>query len=81
MRTINFSFIPEFVMDVGHIGSEDWELIQIGELQEEVDENGVSNVEEFFKKRLDRWREVEVNIAVTGDSGTGKSSFINSIRE
>ena len=68
-------------MDVGHIGSEDWELIQIGELQEEVDENGVSNVEEFFKKRLDRWREVEVNIAVTGDSGTGKSSFINSIRE
>ena len=51
------------------------------ELQEEVDENGVSNVEEFFKKRLERWREVEVNIAITGDSGTGKSSFINTIRE
>jgi len=60
---------------------DDWEMIQMEELQEEVDENGVSNVEEFFKKRLERWREVEVNIAITGDSGTGKSSFINTIRE
>jgi len=60
---------------------DDWEFIKMEELQEEVDENGVSNVEEFFKKRLERWREVEVNIAITGDSGTGKSSFINSIRE
>ena len=51
------------------------------ELEKEIDESGVSNIEAFLKERLDRWREVEVNIAITGDSGTGKSSFINSIRE
>ena len=51
------------------------------ELKKEIDERGVLNIEAFFQKRLDRWQEVEVNIAITGDSGTGKSSFINSIRE
>ena len=62
-------------------GSEGWKSIEIEELQAEVDKNGVSKVEEFFKKRLERWREVEVNIAVTGNSRAGKSSFINAIRE
>ena len=62
------------------IGDEDWELIQMEELKNEIDESGVSNIEAFFKKRLERWQEVEVHIAITGDSGTGKSSFINSIR-
>ncbi|XP_068696113.1 interferon-inducible GTPase 5-like [Montipora foliosa] len=60
---------------------DDWVKIEMEELQREIDESGVSNIEEFLRKRLDRWREVEVNIAVTGDSGAGKSSFINAIRE
>ena len=34
------------------------------ELKKEIEESGVSNIEAFFKKRLDRWREVEVNIAI-----------------
>ena len=71
----------DVVGNIGHESLEIWELNQIEELQEEVDEKGVSNVTEFFKKRLDRWREVEVNIAITGNSGVGKSSFINAIRE
>ena len=58
----------------------DWEIIFADEIKQHVDENGVSNIEEFFKNKLERWQEVEVNIGVTGDSGTGKSSFINSIR-
>ena len=60
---------------------DDWVKIEMEELQREIDESGVSNIEEFLRKRLERWREVEVNIAVTGDSGAGKSSFINAIRE
>ena len=59
----------------------DWEILEIEELKKEIEESGVSNIEEFFKKRLEKWRDVEVNIAITGDSGSGKSSFINAIRE
>ncbi|KAK2548290.1 Interferon-inducible GTPase 1, partial [Acropora cervicornis] len=47
----------------------------------EIDVSGVSNIQEFIRKRLERWRGVEVNIAVTGESGSGKSSFINAIKE
>ena len=58
-----------------------WEHIYYEDVQGYVDENGVSNIEEFFKNKLERWRDVEVNIAISGSSGAGKSSFINAIRE
>ena len=58
-----------------------WEVIEMEELEKEIEVSGVANIEEFFRKRLEKWREVEVNIAITGDSGSGKSSFINAIRE
>ena len=54
--------------------------VEMEELQHEINVNGVSNIEAFLRKRLEKWREVDVNIAVTGDSGAGKSSFINAIR-
>ena len=43
---------------------------------------GVSNecVKECFTKKLDRWQETVVNIAITGAAGAGKSRFINAIR-
>ena len=59
----------------------EWEAIEMAELEKEIEACGVSNIEEFFRKRLEKWLEVEVNFAITGDSGTGKSSFINAIRE
>ena len=68
------SFLPEYLVD-------DSVKIDLKELKHEINENGVSNIEEFLRKRLERWREVEVNVAITGDSGAGKSSFINAIRE
>lgn len=58
----------------------DWEFIYADEIRQHVDQNGVSGIEEFMKNKLDSWKEVEVHIGITGDSGTGKSSFINAIR-
>ena len=57
-----------------------WETAEIAELKKEIEDGGVSDIVEFFRKRLENWRDVEVNIAITGDSGSGKSSFINAIR-
>ena len=51
------------------------------DVKECMDENGVSGLAELFKERLERWKKTEVNIGITGNSGAGKSSFINAIRE
>ena len=57
-----------------------WEKLEMAKLKNEIEESGVSNITEFLRKRLENWREVKVNIAITGFSGSGKSSFINAIR-
>ncbi|XP_015770548.1 PREDICTED: interferon-inducible GTPase 1-like, partial [Acropora digitifera] len=58
---------------------DDFVKVEMQELKHEIHVNGVSNIEEFLRERLKRWREVEVNIAITGDVGAGKSSFINAL--
>ena len=50
-------------------------------LRDYINQNGLKDIDKILKPMLDKWREVEVNIAVTGDSGAGKSSFINALRE
>ena len=53
------------------------------DFQKEVEKNGLRNpssIAKFFKSTMDGWQEVKVDIAITGDSEAGKSSFINTIR-
>ncbi|XP_060589164.1 interferon-gamma-inducible GTPase 10-like [Ruditapes philippinarum] len=40
---------------------------------------GVTGLYEYSRRKLDSWLNVSLNIAVTGGSGKGKSSFINAI--
>jgi len=37
------------------------------EWQREIAESGVSKIDEFIKEKLQQWRSVEVNIAITGN--------------
>ena len=60
-----------------------WESKYAQEFQKEVEKNGLrlDSIPKFFKSKMDGWKDVELQIAITGDSGAGKSSFINTIRE
>ncbi|XP_060688331.1 uncharacterized protein LOC132820326 [Hemiscyllium ocellatum] len=42
--------------------------------------NGVKEVQSLLQNKLDELDSVELNIAITGESGAGKSTFVNSIR-
>lgn len=41
----------------------------------------LSGLVNSLKERLDSWKETPINVGVTGRSGSGKSSFINAIRD
>ena len=58
----------------------DFETIDTAEIESYVEQNGVSGISEFVKEKLDTWKKTEVHLGVTGDSGSGKSSFVNAIR-
>ena len=67
-------------MEGGFLADDEWVNVA-EEWQREIAERGVSKIDEFIKEKLQQWRSAEVNIAITGNSGTGKSSFTNAIRE
>ena len=46
-----------------------------------IDKNGLADgLMDLLQSQLDEWKDVEINIGVTGVTGVGKSSFINAIR-
>ncbi len=50
------------------------------EAEEAMEKGGMTGLKKYMDKKLNAWRKVPLNIAITGDSGAGKSTFINSFR-
>ena len=50
------------------------------EVKQYIKEHGLTGLEEFLKAKLGEWKDVAINFAVTGFTGSGKSTFINAIR-
>ena len=51
-----------------------------GEL-EKLTKKGVHEIQNYLKKKCDGWKNTAVTIGVTGESHSGKSTFINVMRE
>ena len=57
-----------------------FEQINMEDVPKQIQEHGLIGIEEFFRGKLEKWKDVEINIGVTGNAGSGKSSFINAMR-
>ena len=51
------------------------------EAKKAFEDGGADKLTAYAKKKLDEWKTTPVQIAVVGQSGSGKSSFINTIRD
>jgi putative ribosome biogenesis GTPase RsgA len=71
---------------MGNVSSEteedfsEYEQLSMEDVPEYIKKHGLTGIDKFFKAKLQQWKNVKITIGVTGDSGVGKSSFINAIR-
>ena len=52
----------------------------IDELNKACDAGGAEECRRLMERKRDEWKHIPLNVAVTGNSGVGKSSLINAIR-
>ena len=57
------------------------EMKNAEELQDYVRQHGVSGLAEHVSSKINDWKKTEIQFAVCGVSGSGKSSFINCVRK
>ena len=54
-----------------------------GKIKEELEaaaKKGFQEVHQYLKRKCDGWKNIKITIGVIGESHSGKSSFINTIR-
>jgi len=56
------------------------DLNDLGELNLAYESGGVEECKRLLERKRDEWKTVPLNVAVIGNSGVGKSAFINAIR-
>ena len=54
--------------------------VAFSEVKDYVKKHGVEGITTFLENALEKWKEEDINIAVVGNSGSGKSTFINTVR-
>ena len=59
----------------------EYETLHAKGVREHIHKHGVSGIDKIFKAKLEGWKDVQINIGVIGNSGVGKSSFVNAIRK
>jgi ribosome biogenesis GTPase A len=59
---------------------EDYRRKQHEETKKMIKKKGVEGAQIVMKEKLGEWKNVKIKFGVTGLSGAGKSSYINSIR-
>ncbi len=59
---------------------EDYQRKQLEEARQIILKKGVEGAQIVMRENLENWKDVKIKFGVTGRSGVGKSTFINSIR-
>ena len=52
----------------------------MADVRTHIKKNGVTGIEEFLRKKLEGSKSVKICFAITGNTGAGKSAFVNAIR-
>ena len=77
-RSESFLQSLNYVMYEKYTISEDEK--RTAQIKDYIERHGISGIEDFYHCQISSLKDTEINLAVTGNSGTGKSSFINAVR-
>ncbi len=55
--------------------------VDLDEVKDYVDQHGLDNFTGYVENKMNEWKDIPLNVAVTGSSGVGKSTLINTLRD